>query len=184
MAYEKEWKFMKHRRHIMEIHSLCLFTTNVSNGIYQHLLSHAFINIENWNSRWISVDTYTWQKTKESSYVDHQIMLQRKSEWAERGPGGQIQSPNTHLTSSSKLESHPDGHILCIPTHQTFCVKTYIFAFSNFKIPASSDLCSNQICIMLLKPPQTTQICLWFLWRFCTSFLRLGMASQKGQVGS
>ena len=45
MASQKEWKFMKHkirRRHIMEIHSLCLFPTNVSKGIYQHLLSHAF----------------------------------------------------------------------------------------------------------------------------------------------
>ena len=45
MASQKEWKFMKHkigRRHIMEIHSLCLFTTNVSSGRYQHLLSHAF----------------------------------------------------------------------------------------------------------------------------------------------
>ena len=99
-------------------------------------------------------------ETKETYHIDHQIMLQRKSEWVESlgaGRGINPQSTNTHLRRAQKIEivfkttmTTTNVTIDCnifshryptleIPTLQTFSVKTSIFALSYFQFPTTSD---------------------------------------------
>ena len=142
-----------------------MFQTEDNNICCLMVSVYWILKIQIWNesmlihSCWKTI-VQSKSETKETSHIDHQIMLQRKSEWVESlgaGRGINPQSTNTHLKRAPKIEMvfktiittsmvTIDCNIfshryptLEIPTLQTFSVKTSIFALSYFQFPTTSD---------------------------------------------